>query len=238
MDILITILWILAFAVAIFGVEYYVQLRRAKKEYDKAKGVVEDVVFSFNRQLRQEAKRLETVAYKVEAVASRVDEAVSGVDELRNNVGRLRETLLADSQGREPLLVRLSDVEKKAGEIVASHEKLLSKVAALEEQTRQPRIVPDTSLEAVIPIKREKALSQLTDTEMSVLELLISEDARTAPEIKEKVKLSREHTARLLKKLYEEGYLERETGKIPFRYTVKKEMEKFLKKSESEPAPI
>jgi hypothetical protein len=38
-----------------------------------------------------------------------------------------------------------------------------------------------------------------------------------------------------MKKLYEEGYLERETGNIPFRYTVKKEMEKFLKKAESEP---
>jgi hypothetical protein len=38
-----------------------------------------------------------------------------------------------------------------------------------------------------------------------------------------------------MKKLYEEGYLERETDKIPFRYTVKKEMEKFLKKAESEP---
>jgi hypothetical protein len=48
------------------------------------------------------------------------------------------------------------------------------------------------------------------------------------------VKLSREHTARLMKKLYEEGYLERETSKIPFKYSVKKEMEKFLKKTENQ----
>ena len=46
--------------------------------------------------------------------------------------------------------------------------------------------------------------------------------------MKNRISLSREHTARLMKKLYEKGYLERETGKIPFRYTVKKEMEKFL----------
>ena len=36
-----------------------------------------------------------------------------------------------------------------------------------------------------------------------------------------------------MKKLYEEGYLEREVGKIPFRYSIKKEMEKLLKKTEN-----
>jgi DNA-binding MarR family transcriptional regulator len=66
-----------------------------------------------------------------------------------------------------------------------------------------------------------------------VLEMLTSEGSKTAPEIKDRIRLSREHTARLMKKLYEKGYLERETGKIPFRYSVKKEMKKFLRKTES-----
>jgi DNA-binding MarR family transcriptional regulator len=77
-------------------------------------------------------------------------------------------------------------------------------------------------------------MAALTETEITVLEMLATEGSKTAPEIKDRVRLSREHTARLMKKLYEEGYLERETGKIPFRYSVKKEMEKFLKKAESE----
>jgi len=96
-------------------------------------------------------------------------------------------------------------------------------------------MAPEASFEPVIPIKREKALARLTPTEIAVLEMLASEGAKTAPEIKERVKLSREHTARLMKKLYEEGYLERDTSKIPFKYSVKKEMEKFLKKTESQP---
>jgi DNA-binding Lrp family transcriptional regulator len=66
--------------------------------------------------------------------------------------------------------------------------------------------------------------------------MLATEGSKTAPEIKERVRLSREHTARLMKNLYEEGYLERETGKIPFRYSVKKEMEKLLKKTENQPS--
>jgi DNA-binding Lrp family transcriptional regulator len=64
--------------------------------------------------------------------------------------------------------------------------------------------------------------------------MLTAEGPKTAPQIKDRVKLSREHTARLMKRLYEEGYLERETGKIPFKYSVKKEMEKLLKKAESQ----
>ncbi|MGE5533735.1 MAG: MarR family transcriptional regulator, partial [Bacillota bacterium] len=84
-----------------------------------------------------------------------------------------------------------------------------------------------------IPIKRDKALAALTETEIAVLEMLSKEGAKTAPEIKERVHLSREHTARLMKKLYEEGYLEREAGKIPFRYSIKKEMETLLKRVEN-----
>jgi len=36
-----------------------------------------------------------------------------------------------------------------------------------------------------------------------------------------------------MKKLYEQGYLEREAGKIPFRYSIKKEMEMLLQKAEN-----
>ena len=87
----------------------------------------------------------------------------------------------------------------------------------------------------VMPIRRDKAIASLTETEVAVLEFLSAEGPKTAPEIKEKVQLSREHTARLMKKLYEEGYVERETGKLPFRYSVKKEMEKLLRKPETQP---
>jgi hypothetical protein len=39
-----------------------------------------------------------------------------------------------------------------------------------------------------------------------------------------------------MKKLYEGGYLERDTGKIPFKYSVKKEMGEILKRTEGESA--
>ncbi len=234
MDVLSAAFWTAACVASILAIGYYFQLSRARREYLKAKGVVEDVIFSFNREVRQQVRKVEAIAYKVEAISSRIDDTVNGVGDLRRTVDKMKETLLADSRNREQSLVRLTTLEKKAGESIASHEHLLSRLATLEARSVDPHSTLQTGLEAVIPIKREKALAQLTYTEVSVLELLISEGPKTAPEIKQRVKLSREHTARLMKKLYEEGYLERETGKIPFRYTVKREMERFLKRTESE----
>ena len=107
-------------------------------------------------------------------------------------------------------------------------------MTGFEEQIQKiTTSVPEVRSEPVISIKRDKAMATLTDTEITVLEMLSSEGPKTAPEIKDRVHLSREHTSRLMKKLYEEGYLEREVGKIPFSYSIKKEMEKLLKKPET-----
>lgn len=71
----------------------------------------------------------------------------------------------------------------------------------------------------------------MTQTELSVLEVLANEGKKTAPEIRSKISLTREHTARLMRKLYEDGYLERNTGKIPYAYSLKDEMHKILRKT-------
>ena len=73
----------------------------------------------------------------------------------------------------------------------------------------------------------------MTETELKVLEILATEGGKTSPEIKDLIKLAREHTARLMKKLYEEGYIERDTQKLPYKYRVKDEMIVLLKKAET-----
>ena len=132
------------------------------------------------------------------------------------------------------MLAKLGEIDKKVRDAVASQKALTPRISDIEERTRQFSVGPEKGVEAVIPIRREKALAPLTETELSVLEILALEGPKTAPEIKDKIKLSREHTARLMKKVYEEGYVERDTGKIPFKYRIKKEMEKLLKKTESQ----
>ena len=232
---MLVLLAILLGATVVAAVEYYRELRKAHREYEKARGAVEDIVLSFNRQLKQEATKLEALGYKVEAATSRSDGATRKAEGLDGMLRALESKIAADSEDRKSLSTRLTELENRTSDFVTSQQAITSKIATLEEQTNQLKITPETHFEGVMPLKRDKAMAQLTDTEVGVLELLVSEGAKTAPEIKERVKLSREHTARLMKKLYEEGYLERETGKIPFKYSVKKEMENLLRKTETQP---
>jgi len=233
-DVLLILVGVLLAATVGAAVEYYKQLRRVKKEYEKAKEVVGDIVLSFNRQLKREAEKLELVAYKVEAVSSKSDRAIKRAEEVEKKLHALKPKISVASEDKEKMLARLDEINKKVRDAVASQEALAAKISDIEEQTQQFSMIPEAKVEAVIPIKREKALAPLTETELSVLEMLAMEGPKTAPEIKDRIKLSREHTARLMKKLYEEGYLERDTSKIPFKYRIKKEMEKLLKKTESE----
>lgn len=216
------------------AVEYYRQVQRVRKEYEKAREAVGDIVVSFNRELRQEAERTELMAYKVEALSSKSERAINKAEETYKRVQSLEEKLSKVLEHKEETSKKIVDIDEKVSALSAALERLNLKVSEVEEQTRQFSMVPEAKIEAVIPIKREKALAPLTETELAVLEMLASEGPKTAPEIKERIKLSREHTARLMKKLYEGGYLERDTSKIPFKYNVKKEMENILKKKETE----
>jgi hypothetical protein len=235
-EVLLMLIGVLLAATIGASVEYYRQIRKAKKEYEKAKEAVEDIVLSFNRELQREADKLEIMAYRVESNTSKANGGLKRVESIEKKVAPFESQIKAIAENSADTLVRVTDVDEKMRDVEASHETLKAKISGLEEQVQKFFLVPEGKSEPVIPIKRDKAMAALTDTEVVVLEMLSMEGAKTAPEIKDRVHLSREHTARLMKKLYEEGYVERETGKIPFKYNVKKEMAKLLKKAESEQA--
>ncbi len=67
------------------------------------------------------------------------------------------------------------------------------------------------------PITRVRAATSLDETETTVIRLL-SERSRSSVEIKELVAKSREHTARLMKSLFDRGLVTRDDSKRPFVY--------------------
>jgi hypothetical protein len=233
-DVLLALLGVLlAITVGAAG-EYYRQIRRVRREYEAAKEAVGDIVLSFNRQLRRQDGKLELVAYKAEAVSSKSGKALKKAVENEKELCSLTAKIDVSAATRENLLARIGEMDKMVRDSVASQKNLAAKVSAIEKETKRFPAVSESRVGAVMPIKREKVLAPLTETELSVLETLVGEGAQTAPEIRGRIRLSREHTARLMKKLYEEGYLERDTTKIPFKYRAKKEMKKLLGKTESE----
>ena len=215
------------------AIQYYKQIIRARKEYETAKYVLEDIVLSFNREFKRETEKLDIMAYKIEGNAAKANSSLRKIENLEKKIIPFETQLNAISKNESDASATLTEVSDKIRILEKSEDTLKVQVTTLDDQIQELSALPEIKIEPVMPIKRDKAMASLTDTELGVLEMLSTEGAKTAPEIKERVQLSREHTARLMKKLYEEGYLERETSKIPFKYSVKKEMERLLKKPES-----
>lgn len=205
---------------------YYGRIRRASKAYEEARGVVGDIIISFDKQLQRQGEQFESTSQKVEAQAAKSERLSKRIDEqegrLTTRLGELTSKVAASS-----------DIESVKTDIQTLKTQVKDLVQAQEAWKERAMMAPELQIETAIPIRRERALAPLTETELRVLEFIAAEGEKTAPEIKDMTKLTREHTARLLKKLYEEGYLERRAEKTPYAYRVKEEMLKILKKSEA-----
>ena len=208
---------------AIVTAWYYRRIKEARAAYAEAKNVVGDVVVSFNKQLQSHEEQLEKVSYRVEGFVGRSENIVAKVDEMKKQTDGLASKLVGVSDVQNVLFKDMGEVKARLGDLMKAQETVEKHFAEM----------PEAKIETVIPIKRERALAPLTDTELHVLEFIAEAGEKTAPEIRDLTKLTREHSARLVKKLYEEGYLERDVTKTPYRYRVKDEMLKILRKSEA-----
>lgn len=220
----------LAALIMIMAVVYSKRIREARREYLKAKEAIDDIVLSFNRQLRLQEERLGIAAQRIGVLSSRDDLLAEKLEGQKGAVKELTDKVKS-FYSKEDAVARIHSVEDKLDKFRSLRETLEQRIIELEKGKLSLR-ESETRVESAIPIRREKALAQLTETELLVLEFLAAEGKKTAPETKDKVKLSREHTARLMKKLYEKGYLERSSNKIPFTYRLKEEMQRFLKRPE------
>ena len=206
---------------------YFYLIRKVRREYEEARTVVGDIIMSFNRELEKDREFVREVAYRAETLTLREESLSKGLERLEGQLSRITKELKNLLKEREELSSRIAEVEKKIDELAGAQKDILERVEKMEGEG--PSIQAAETLPMGIPIKRERVLSSLTETEMKVLEILAREGEKRAPEIRDRIKLSREHTARLMKKLYEQGYLERDTSKIPYTYRLKKEMLELLK---------
>ena len=126
------------------------------------------------------------------------------------------------------------ELNKKMNDLDLLEKKLIELFERVSSKDQIIQTVPEERMDSGIIIRKDKALSQLTETEFKVLNILAEEKSLTAPQIRKSIGLSREHTARLMKRLYERGYLDRNTFGIPYSYHVKNEMLKIMKKNNDE----
>jgi len=230
-DLTLLIAIFLLFVTIIASTLYYKEIRKVQSKYEEAKDIVGDVIVSFNADIQGERQKLSAVSNETRVLLlenKRIQKKVEDHDgQLNKLAGKIEE-----ASGLEPKLsAQLEEMRKNIHDLSNGQRRIDQRVMTFEQLKPQVSAIQETKIETAIPIRREKALASLTETELDVLEALATEGRKTAPEIKERIKLTREHTARLMKNLYERGYLERSTQKIPYSYSIKDAMRKILRKT-------
>ncbi len=75
------------------SVEYYRQIRKAHKQYEKAKDFVEDIVLSFNRELKREADKLDLITFKVEGNSAKADTSLKKIENVEKRMNPFEEQI-------------------------------------------------------------------------------------------------------------------------------------------------
>jgi predicted transcriptional regulator len=148
------------------------------------------------------------------------------------------------------LLERLQKTERLLGESLNWIKQIADAVLRVPASTSTRNIVVEGASESVKSslqstmnqslLRTDPSIVQpgslnsiTTPTELQVLTFLANEGPKSAPEIGRFVGRSREHTARLMKKLFDDGYVRRDQSRIPFRYsTVERVKQSFTRPEE------
>ncbi|KON31597.1 hypothetical protein AC482_00135 [miscellaneous Crenarchaeota group-15 archaeon DG-45] len=186
---------------------YYQRIKEAQGEYDDAKDLVKSITLSFTDQLNRLIKSIEGIK----------EEAIKSQNSARDAIEIAREGL-----------EKTSSLAERIEETGRTVESLKTEIHRLS--TARGASIPQKDVDSPIPLQQDAILEQLTPTEVEVLASIEELGEGSVPEIRERIDKTREHTARLLKKLYERGFIDRNTSAMPYRYYIRKEIKELIQR--------
>ena len=191
------------------------------------------VIRAFRQSKQAVIESASLVNVIVDALSTRIHRSELTLAALRSDImseSRRGEALQAEQitlqASQEQILRQLEDVLSTDKRLVAELEQFKSKLSEVHQVRTAEGLPKRENLRAVI--SDGDILSTLTPTERLTLEILRAEGAKGAPELGKRLEKSREHTSRLMKKLYMEGYVTRESNHSPFRYKLNESVRSAL----------
>ena len=140
-------------------------------------------------------------------------------------------TKTAQSTSPDVTLIK-SIIDDFTSKLALRDEKIAELMVRLEVLEERMKIKSP----AVTPVRRKESekMPEKPPTSRDIIRQilnLLSKNSMTSTEVQKVIKRSREHVARLLKMLYEEGLVTRDTTKRPFRYSITEKGKEFLSSS-------
>jgi len=210
-----------------FSILYHRALSKAAEEYERAKNVVKGIVTTLKKRQDGQKERIDQIVFDVEEGQAATDRVAIKLQGLENRIRDLLKNLKTTPTTNRELAENVKKIHREIQILSKTHENLQTQITNLNEKIqktpRVDRIETKSSVE-------EQPLARITETERQILQTLVEEGPMTSPKVEKKIKKTREHTARLMKKLWQEGYIERYTHRTPFTYRPTNELKKILKK--------
>lgn len=211
---------------------YYRQILKVNEECEKAEGVVGNITIGFGKKVQKRENAISVVNERVERLASEGEDLLRKMDNHERRLAEITNKAEKKLQSRSKIMTEVEAIEERTRQAASMQETIEQKIDKLKKARSEVATKPKLEIVAPIPIERKRALAHLTEYQLKILEILATEGEKTAPEMKDKIGITREHTARLMKRLCEEGYAERHMGETHHRtyvYRITEEARAILK---------
>lgn len=194
---------------------------------------VAGTVFAFiigYRRIRKAQKNYEATKSSP-TFADHIQDVRSSIQGLSNRIDNLEAGVETALEASKAVVKHTITIQQQISTISKSHKNLQDQVRVIDDRYRG--MLPETEAQAIAPA----TLINLTPTEHAILKILAQSGPKQTSELHAILGKSREHTARLMNKLFKTGYVEREAQVIPFTYRISEKIKKAIEQSQAKVQP-
>lgn len=210
--------------IIILTYKYYIKILDAQKEYAVAKQLVSNIVLTFRKRVNEQNTKVDNILYDIEELQSSIEKRRKQETYFQDNINDIIKSMTSVFTINKKLVDNFIVMNTKIDKLKTTDKILYDTLELFKKEQKELLQKPILKL----PSDQRKSFVKLTRTEIQIIQILLSEGAKTAPKIMYEINKTREHTSRLMKKLWQEGYIERDTNSIPFIYRPTKELKKRI----------
>lgn len=200
----------------IFTSSFYNKLRSATSEYEISKDIVKAVAMTAKISIDKQKKQIEEIEYELENIQSQIEQNRGNLEYNQEKMDIVLENIISMLKINKKMSESIMNLNEKINNAVMSRQNIKKPNQFISKQIAEDRSKNSSDVQA--------DQFNLTLTEQKIIQVLLDEGPKTAPQIQSTIGKTREHTSRLLKKLWQEGYIDRETHSIPYRYRPSNEL--------------
>jgi hypothetical protein len=219
------VMWLsTSFVIGMAGVIFYVNLKVFPKKpaYQTDNSIVEAVVSEYTSRLEEFGKVIGELKVKIDTLELRLpDPTLQPSDDATDMTLGTSRDVRTISQSKSQLQEHqspISDVTVSTKSQLQEHQSPISDVTVSTKSQLQEH-QPTTITPPTIVTNEKSNLIMRHSTSDYILELLV-EKSRTSREIQNAIGRTREHTSRLMRKLYESNLVSRDNSNKPFKYNI------------------